>query len=113
MAQIFYQDVKGIPVRSLDNPLQFPFGTVFLAPGPVSQLIPIPNDETLMDEMCRAQNLWRFIYNNYNFDPDPDPDNNFSDALTFWAETQFQVHHDENEVLMQKIDTNPRFTALF
>jgi hypothetical protein len=77
MAQIFYQDAKGIPVRTLQDPLHYPFGTAFLAPGPVAQLIPIPDDDALKNEMRRAQNLWRFLYDNYNFDPEPDPDSSF------------------------------------
>jgi hypothetical protein len=97
MAQIFYQDAKGIPARSLNNPLQFPYGTMFLAPGPVSQLIPIPDDNALVDEMRRAQNLWRFIYDCYNFDPDPDPDNNFNGAIELWDKTRFEEHNNRNE----------------
>merc|ERR1711998_753875 len=77
MAQIFYQDAKGIPVKTMQDPLHYPFGTMFLAPGPVAQVIPIPDDNALKNEMRRAQNLWRSVYDNYNFDPDPDPDESF------------------------------------
>jgi hypothetical protein len=81
MAQIFYQEARGIPVKTLQDPLHYPFGTMYLAPGPVAQLIHIPDDDSLKDEMRRAQNLWRFVYDNYNFDPDPDPDSTFFFAL--------------------------------
>eukprot|EP00747_Dinoflagellata_sp_TGD_P122995 gnl/TRDRNA2_/TRDRNA2_173725_c0_seq1.p1 gnl/TRDRNA2_/TRDRNA2_173725_c0~~gnl/TRDRNA2_/TRDRNA2_173725_c0_seq1.p1 ORF type:complete len:342 (-),score=-9.04 gnl/TRDRNA2_/TRDRNA2_173725_c0_seq1:215-1240(-) len=77
MAQIFYQEAKGIPVKTLQDPLHYPFGTTFLAPGPIAQLFPIPDDASLKNEMRRAQNLWRSIYDKYNYDPDPDCDSSF------------------------------------
>merc|ERR1712193_534958 len=88
MAQIFYQDAKGIPVKTLQDPLHYPFGTTFLAPGPVAQLIPIPDDDALKDEMRRAQNMWRFVYDSYNFDPDPDLDSSFFFALKAMTNTE-------------------------
>merc|ERR1712224_955653 len=92
-----YQDAKGLPTRSLNSPLHFSYGTMFLAPGPVAQLFPIPEDEALIDEMRRAQTLWRFIYDSYNFDPDPDPDSSFSDALEFWAQSMYQQDNVSEE----------------
>jgi len=77
MAQIFSQDARGTPVKTLQDPLHYPFGTTFLAPGPVAQAVAIPDDHALKNEMRRAQNLWRSIYDNYNFNPDPDPDESF------------------------------------
>merc|ERR1712050_489349 len=90
MAQIFNQDAQGIPVKSLQDPLHYPYGTMVLAPGPLSQLFAIPDNEALKEEMRKAQNLWRSIYDSYNFDPNPDPDSTFAYALDFWAESKFQ-----------------------
>lgn len=86
MAQIFYQDAFGIPVRTLQDPLHYPYETLFLAPGPLAQMFPIPNNEALKEEISRVQFFWRSIYDNYNFDPNPDLDSTFA---YLWAENKF------------------------
>jgi hypothetical protein len=88
MAQIFYQEARGIPVKTLQDPLHYPYNTTFLAPGPLAQLHPIPNDISVRNEVTRAQNLWRSIYDSYNFDPLPDMDSTFAYALNMWSESK-------------------------
>merc|ERR1712188_171134 len=75
MAKIFYQDAMGIPAPTLQDPLHYPYGTLFTAPGPVSQLFSLPKNDTVKNEMERAQNLWRSIYDTYNIDPKCQYDN--------------------------------------
>lgn len=89
MAQIFYQDARGCPVRTLQDPLHYPYGTIFLAPGPISQLFPLPDDDGIKHDMRKAQNLWRNIYDKYNFDPNPDHDSTFAYALNLWADSKY------------------------
>merc|ERR1712025_693506 len=89
MSQIFSQDGLGTPVRTMQDPLYYPYGTLYLAPGPIAQLYPLPTDEALKIEMIRSQNLWRSIYDAYNFDPNPDPDTTFTYALDIWSEAKF------------------------
>jgi hypothetical protein len=98
MGQIFYQDAKGIPVRTLQDPLHYPYDTTFLAPGPLAQLSVLPDDETLKDEMRRAQNLWRSIYDSHNFDPQPEFGSTFAYALDMWAETKFWEQQRTEEI---------------
>ena len=41
----FAQDANGTPVDLMQDPLHYPHGTKFMAPGPLGQCHPIPNDE--------------------------------------------------------------------
>merc|ERR1712100_670277 len=82
MAKIFYQDASGKPTQTLQDPLHYPYNTLFTAPGPVAQLFPLPKNDTVRYEMTRAQNLWRSIYDNFNLDPDFQSDN----GLTYASE---------------------------
>jgi len=91
MAKIFYQDGTGIPARTLQDPLHYPYDTLFLAPGPVSQMFPLYENVSLKNEMKRAQNLWRSIYNNYNIDSNPELDDNFRYALDMWSKSQYRT----------------------
>jgi hypothetical protein len=103
MAQIFYQDASGIPVRTLQDPLHYPYGTSFLAPGPLAQMFPLPDDDALKNEMLRAQNFWRSIYDGYNFDPNPDIDCTFAYALELWAENKFWRLQREEVMAKKKV----------
>merc|ERR1719379_624309 len=62
MARVLLQESAGIPIKTLQEPLHYPHDTIILAPGPVSQLNYLPTDDTIKNEMIRAQNLWRTIF---------------------------------------------------
>jgi hypothetical protein len=89
MVRVFYQESSGIPIKTLQGPVHYPYDTLFLAPGPVSQLVPLPCDtmcDAIKNEMIRAQNLWRTIYSEYNIDTDLEPDDSFSYAFDLWTD---------------------------
>jgi hypothetical protein len=52
--QLFYQDGKGMPVRTLQDPLCYPYGSLFLCPGPCSQLCSLPEDLSFLEEISRC-----------------------------------------------------------
>ena len=41
----YAQDANGTPIDLMQDPLHYPHGTKFMAPGPLGQCHPIPNDE--------------------------------------------------------------------
>lgn len=107
-AQIFYQDSGGIPAKTLQDPLHYPYGTMFTAPGPASQIFPLPDDDSVKDEMIRVANLWRSIFNDYNFDPQPEADDTFSYALQMWAEADFHEQRYGADLFERRIRSNRR-----
>lgn len=40
----FAQDGQGAPVELMQDPLHYPHGTKFMAPGPLGQVHPVPDD---------------------------------------------------------------------
>lgn len=90
MARIFYQEASGVPSPTLQDPLHYPYNTLFVAPGPVSQLCPLPENDAVKNEMARAQNLWRCIYDKYNIDPKCQADSAFMYALDLQSLNKFR-----------------------
>ncbi|GFR52136.1 hypothetical protein Agub_g14651, partial [Astrephomene gubernaculifera] len=67
------QDANGSPVNLMQDPLHYPHGTKFMAPGPLGQCHPIPEDPSLRAEMAKVADNYTAIYEMYNFDWDPEP----------------------------------------
>mmetsp|Transcript_15921 Transcript_15921/g.34385 ORF Transcript_15921/g.34385 Transcript_15921/m.34385 type:complete len:916 (+) Transcript_15921:178-2925(+) len=69
----FAQDAQGAPVNLMQDPLHYPHGTKFMAPGPLGQCHPVPDDKAIRMEMVRVAKNYQHIYEMYNFDYDPEP----------------------------------------
>ncbi|GLC49066.1 hypothetical protein PLESTB_000178800 [Pleodorina starrii] len=67
------QDANGSPVNLMQDPLHYPHGTKFMAPGPLGLVHPIPDDPSLRAEMSRVATNYAAVYRLYNFDWDPEP----------------------------------------
>ena len=52
----------------LQDPIHYPHGTKFMAPGPMGQCFPIPDDEDVKRQMITTAENQRKIYRMYNFD---------------------------------------------
>ena len=48
--------------------MHYPHGTKFMAPGPMGQCFPIPDDEGIKRQMITTAENQRKIYRMYNFD---------------------------------------------
>ena len=48
--------------------MHYPHGTKFMAPGPMGQCFPIPDDEDVKRQMITTAENQRKIYRMYNFD---------------------------------------------
>lgn len=81
MTQVFKQDVFGVPVRTLQDPLNYPYGSLFLAPGPLSQVLRLPEDSAIREEIRRANKRWNLIQDKYNFCEDIQRDCCFTEAF--------------------------------
>lgn len=69
----FAQDAIGAPAELMQDPLHYPHGTKFMAPGPLGQCHPLPDDVNIRLEMARVAHNYKHVYNMYNFDYDPAP----------------------------------------
>ncbi|GLI62117.1 hypothetical protein VaNZ11_004653 [Volvox africanus] len=67
------QDANGSPVNLMQDPLHYPHGTKFMAPGPLGLVHPIPDDPSLRAEMAKVAHNYAAVYRMYNFDWDPEP----------------------------------------
>ncbi|KAG2495216.1 hypothetical protein HYH03_006822 [Edaphochlamys debaryana] len=67
------QDANGSPVQLMQDPLHYPHGTKFMAPGPLGLCHPIPDDPSIRMEMRKVAQNFAAIYRMYNFDWDPEP----------------------------------------
>eukprot|EP00955_Chlamydomonas_euryale_P105777 365661-Chlamydomonas_euryale.AAC.62 len=70
---LYSQDGQGVPVELMQDPLHYPHGTRFMAPGPAGQVHPLPDDRGLRTEMLRVAHNHQRVYDMYNFDFDPEP----------------------------------------
>jgi len=75
------QDANGLPLNLLQDPLHYPQGTKFMAPGPMGQCHEAPEDEDLVNELVRHAANYQRIYDMYNFDYDPPPGSNQYKAM--------------------------------
>ncbi|EFJ49752.1 hypothetical protein VOLCADRAFT_104196 [Volvox carteri f. nagariensis] len=67
------QDANGSPVNLMQDPLHYPHGTKFMAPGPLGLVHPVPEDPALRAEMSKVAHNYAAVYRMYNFDWDPEP----------------------------------------
>jgi hypothetical protein len=65
--------LQGAPVDLMQEPLHYPHGTKWMAPGPLGQVHPLPDDQNIRMEMARVAKNHSHIFSMYNFDWDPEP----------------------------------------
>lgn len=58
---------EGCAVR-MQDPVHYPHGTKFMAPGPMGQCFPVPDDEGIKHQMITTAENQQKIYRMYNFD---------------------------------------------
>eukprot|EP00884_Botryococcus_braunii_P004791 jgi/Botrbrau1/14312/Bobra.0287s0005.1 len=75
------QDAVGLPLPLMQDALHYPHGTKFLAPGPLGQCWPIPNDPDLLREMKRAAENHAVIYAQYNLPYEVEPGTTMGKAI--------------------------------
>lgn len=83
------QDGHGFPVELLQDPLRYPHGTGFLAPGPMGQCFALPDDRTIKNKMAAAANQHKRIWESYNLPYGvPTPDTQLGNKLFIGGELE-------------------------
>ena len=80
----FAQDANGLPAPVMQDPLHYPHGTGFLAPGPMGQCHPIPDDQKVKEAMLRAAAAHQKIYDSYNLPYEVEPGSDLDKAQKLW-----------------------------
>jgi hypothetical protein len=84
----FTQDANGLPAPVMQDPLHYPHGTAFLAPGPLGQCHPVPEDPKLRDSMARSAANHRRIHESYNLPYEAEPGSDMDKAQKMWRKKQ-------------------------
>ena len=84
----FAQDANGLPAPVMQDALHYPHGTAFLAPGPLGQCHPVPEDPKLRDSMSRAAFNHQKIYESYNIPYIVEPGSDLDKAQKLWRRKQ-------------------------
>eukprot|EP00878_Enallax_costatus_P040983 GHUV01047410.1.p1 GENE.GHUV01047410.1~~GHUV01047410.1.p1 ORF type:complete len:403 (+),score=127.19 GHUV01047410.1:585-1793(+) len=58
----FAQDANGAPVELMQDPLHYPHDTKWMAPGPLGQCHPLPDDKNIRLEMARVAKNHKHVY---------------------------------------------------
>uniref|UniRef100_A0A7S1XBJ9 Uncharacterized protein n=1 Tax=Tetraselmis chuii TaxID=63592 RepID=A0A7S1XBJ9_9CHLO len=83
-------DARGIPINMMLDPLHYPHGTGFLAPGPMGQTHPLPDDPTLKAAMEKTHRNFMRIWNSYNFEREATPGSDLDKAEKLGKEIEEQ-----------------------
>ncbi|KAK9834016.1 hypothetical protein WJX81_002998 [Elliptochloris bilobata] len=78
------QDALGVPVTPFQDPLHYPHGTKYLAPGPMGQCHPIPDDPLLRAELAKHTRNHLRIWNMFNFTKKILPGSDMAKAIQRW-----------------------------
>lgn len=84
----FKQDASGLPAPVMQDPLHYPHGTGFLAPGPMGQCYPLPKDPKLLEAMKLAAANHQRIYDSYNIPYQTEPGSVMEKAEKLWRRKQ-------------------------
>eukprot|EP00887_Chlorella_sp_A99_P002543 scaffold6.g2543.t1 len=78
----------GRGLRRSRDPLHYPHSTKFLAPGPLGQVHPMPDDDNVKAAMLRAADTHRKIHEHYNLPYAPEPGSVMDKAMRLWRRRQ-------------------------
>merc|ERR1711934_1045797 len=88
-------DGRGTPAPVQQDPLFYPHGTKWMAPGPVGQTYSLPDDEGLKKHLTKVAENYHKVYKMYNLPWDEGNNSLLADpemkkAQAFWPEEFFQ-----------------------
>ena len=101
----FAQDANGLPAPLMQDPMHYPHGTAFLAPGPAGQCHPVPENEELKTAMRRSARQHARIWMSYNLPHgEPEPGSEMERGKEIWFHRKLariralRRHHKYNKV---------------
>jgi hypothetical protein len=80
VATLATQDETGLPAPVAQDPLHYPHGTKFLAPGPLGQCFALPDDPALRSAMADVAEAAGAVWDDYNLDYDIAPGSRLDEA---------------------------------
>lgn len=84
----YTQDAHGFPAPVMQDPIHYPHGSAFLAPGPLGLCHPLPDDPHLKKAMTAAAFQHKQIYDSYNLPEEAEPGSVMEKAMKFWKRKQ-------------------------
>ena len=84
----YLQDGSGFPAPVMQDPIHYPHGSAFLAPGPLGLCHPVPDDARLKRAMTSAAVEHKKIFDMYNLPENVEPGSIMEKAMKFWKRKQ-------------------------
>lgn len=78
------QDGRGKPLPLMQDPLHYPHGTGYLAPGPMGQCFALPESPQVREALVYAHHNARHIYDRYNLDYEFVPGTPLAKGFPLW-----------------------------
>eukprot|EP01023_Acetabularia_acetabulum_P046691 TRINITY_DN4845_c0_g1_i12.p2 TRINITY_DN4845_c0_g1~~TRINITY_DN4845_c0_g1_i12.p2 ORF type:complete len:420 (+),score=92.78 TRINITY_DN4845_c0_g1_i12:938-2197(+) len=89
------QDTNGTPINTMQHPILYPHSTGFMAPGPMGQAHPLPDDENIRNQMYKHAVNFQRIHDSYNLDYEVVPGSDLDRAMK-WHE-QEEIRKDKRQ----------------
>ena len=74
-------DANGSPAPLMQDPLHYPFGTKWMAPGPLGQCFRLPDDEATLEAMDAAAHNHELIWREFNLPRVIEPGTDMAEAV--------------------------------
>jgi len=107
----FARDAKGFPAPLMQDPVHYPHGSSFLAPGPLGLCHGVPNDPKLKDAMRKAASIQQHIHDMYNFSENVEPGSIMEKAMKFWKKKQARKQKATEKKLQREMQRIRRTEA--
>lgn len=77
----FTHDDNGTPAPLMQDPLHYPFGTKWMAPGPLGQCFRLPDDEQVLENLDAAAHNHELIWREFNLPRVIEPGTDMAEAV--------------------------------
>jgi hypothetical protein len=105
------QDANGAPAPAMQDPLHYPHGTAFLAPGPLGQCHGVPAEPALRAGMARAAANHARIWNGYNLPYEAEPGSVMDKAQRLWKRREARRQRGLDKKLVREAQRLRRLEA--
>jgi hypothetical protein len=96
------RDAKGFPAPLMQDPVHYPHGSSFLAPGPLGLCHGIPNDPRLKGAMQKAAVMQQRIHDMYNVPEVAESGSVLEKAMKHWKKKQARKNKAEEKKLLRE-----------
>eukprot|EP01024_Parvocaulis_polyphysoides_P074653 TRINITY_DN962_c1_g1_i1.p1 TRINITY_DN962_c1_g1~~TRINITY_DN962_c1_g1_i1.p1 ORF type:complete len:420 (+),score=62.65 TRINITY_DN962_c1_g1_i1:188-1447(+) len=82
------RDANGTPINTMQHPLHYPHNTGFMAPGPMGQAHPLPEDPAVRQQLFNHAVNFTRIHDAYNIDYEVVPGSDLDRAMKWYNKEQ-------------------------